>query len=90
MTPKSARVILQASALFAFLGAGFWLHALLMSASPGVRTTLSASRTAPATSTAPLIPRTDRCRLGKKLATRIAPPDGRRSAPWTLIRQYCW
>jgi len=46
MTPKSARVILQASALFAFLGAGFWLHALLMSASPGVRSAAPASANA--------------------------------------------
>jgi Do/DeqQ family serine protease len=37
MAPKSARVVLQASALFAFLGAGFWIHALLMGAPPGVR-----------------------------------------------------
>src|SRR2546421_6392572 len=30
MAPKSARTVLLASALFAFLGGGFWLHALLM------------------------------------------------------------
>src|SRR5438552_2679145 len=46
MTPKSARVILQAGALFAFLGAGSWLHALLMSASPGVRSAAPASANA--------------------------------------------
>jgi len=34
MAPKSARNILLAAALFAFLGGGFWLHALLMSPPP--------------------------------------------------------
>src|SRR5437867_4567759 len=34
MAPKSARNILLAAAFFAFLGGGFWLHALLMSPPP--------------------------------------------------------
>src|SRR5437879_9381796 len=34
MAPKSARNILLATALFAFLGGGFWLHAILMSRPP--------------------------------------------------------
>src|SRR6059036_103953 len=34
MAPKSARNILLASALFAFLGGGFWLHALLTAPPP--------------------------------------------------------
>src|SRR2546428_9518394 len=34
MAPKSARNILLAAALFAFLGGGFWLHAILMSRPP--------------------------------------------------------
>src|SRR5437763_8644296 len=34
MAPKSARTVLLASALFAFLGGGFWLHALLTTPPP--------------------------------------------------------
>src|SRR5437867_10842073 len=34
MAPKSARTVLLASALFAFLGGGFWLHALLTAPPP--------------------------------------------------------
>jgi Do/DeqQ family serine protease len=37
MALKSARVALIVSAIFAFSGAGFWLHAILMSPSPGRR-----------------------------------------------------
>src|SRR5437016_6552576 len=34
MTPNSARNILLPTALFAFLGGGFWIHAILMSQPP--------------------------------------------------------
>src|SRR2546428_4412820 len=53
MAPKSARNILLAAALFAFLGGGFWLHALLMSpppaggsATPGLANTAEALQSA--------------------------------------------
>ena len=38
MAPNSARTVLLASALFAFLGGGFWLHALIIGTPPGART----------------------------------------------------
>src|SRR2546428_12348881 len=34
MVPRTVRVALAASVLFAFLGAGFWIHALIYSRSP--------------------------------------------------------
>jgi len=34
MVPRTVRVALAASVLFAFLGAGFWIHALIFSRSP--------------------------------------------------------
>src|SRR3989442_12950233 len=34
MVPRTVRVTLAASVLFAFLGAGFWIHALIYSRSP--------------------------------------------------------
>jgi len=34
MVPRTVRVALAASALFAFLGAGFWIHALIYSRAP--------------------------------------------------------
>src|SRR5881397_1619438 len=34
MVPRTVRVALTASVLFAFLGAGFWIHALIFSRSP--------------------------------------------------------
>src|SRR2546425_1306071 len=34
MVPRAVRVALAASVLFAFLGAGFWIHALIFSRSP--------------------------------------------------------
>src|SRR3989442_11696424 len=34
MVPRTVRVTLAASVLFAFLGAGFWIHALIFSRSP--------------------------------------------------------
>src|SRR2546422_10927861 len=34
MVPRAVRVALAASVLFAFLGAGFWIHALIYSRSP--------------------------------------------------------
>jgi hypothetical protein len=33
MLPRSVRIALAASVLFAFLGAGFWIHALLFTRS---------------------------------------------------------
>src|SRR2546425_8904258 len=37
MAPNSARTVLLASAFFAFLGGGFWLHALLIGPAPAAR-----------------------------------------------------
>src|SRR5881296_4133162 len=37
MAPNSARTVLLASTFFAFLGGGFWLHALLMGPAPAAR-----------------------------------------------------
>ncbi len=37
MVSKTARVLLVVSALFAFVGAGFWLHAFLLGAPPAAR-----------------------------------------------------
>ena len=42
--PRTVRIALVASVLFAFLGAGFWIHALIFSRSP---TAQSASGTPP-------------------------------------------
>ena len=34
MVPRSVRIALAACVLFAFLGAGFWIHALFFTRSP--------------------------------------------------------
>src|SRR5881296_3429547 len=47
MVPRTVRVALTASVLFAFLGAGFWIHALIFSRSP-----VAQSSSGPVTSTA--------------------------------------
>src|SRR5438309_659898 len=46
MAPNSARTVLLASTFFAFLGGGFWLHALLMGPAPAARPAPSASTNA--------------------------------------------
>src|SRR5881409_1419635 len=43
MAPNSARTVLLASTFFAFLGGGFWLHALLMGPAPAARSAPPAS-----------------------------------------------
>src|SRR5438128_8901768 len=43
MAPNSARTVLLASVFFAFLGGGFWLHALLMGPAPAARSAPPAS-----------------------------------------------
>jgi len=46
MAPNSARTVLLASAFFAFLGGGFWLHALLIGPAPAARSGPPASTNA--------------------------------------------
>src|SRR5438093_4747193 len=46
MAPNSARTVLLASTFFAFLGGGFWLHALLMGPAPAARSAPPASTNA--------------------------------------------
>src|SRR5213593_2518843 len=46
MAPNSARTVLLASVFFAFLGGGFWLHALLMGPAPAARSAPPASTNA--------------------------------------------
>src|SRR5437899_7138858 len=46
MAPNSARTVLLASTFFAFLGGGFWLHALLMGPAPAARPAPPASTNA--------------------------------------------